>query len=235
MALKTEIVIVKYNVPDYEARTIEAVARHTPGRYTLTAYQNEKGVGLAKCWNRLIACSDADYICLLNSDTVPAKNWLDLLLETFDLLPNVGCVFPSSNNCAVGMINVPFSIDEKSLGAINDFAVGLRDRDGTRISTVEVGSATCLLFPRWVWEKAGRFDEEFFLYGEDSEFTHRVRTKLGLSLCWRHAAYVHHYKAKSVGKAIEAFEFDYKEVRKEATRLWRIKTGKDPETGHQIL
>jgi cellulose synthase/poly-beta-1,6-N-acetylglucosamine synthase-like glycosyltransferase len=233
--MRTEILLIKYNQPDYEARTIEAVARHTEGvEYTLTAYQNKRGVGLATCWNRLIEQSDAEAICLLNSDTIPAKKWLSLMLETLESDPGIGAVMPSSNNCSVGLVHVPFSVAERNFDTINDFAAALRCQHNAATAELDVGAATCLLFRRAVWKEAGKFDEDFFLYGEDSEFTWRLHHKFGYRLLWRKAAYVHHHKARSVEKAIKDQEFDYNKIRAEATRLWRMKTGKDRETGEQL-
>jgi GT2 family glycosyltransferase len=222
----TEIVIALYNVPEYEARTIEAVARNTDGArtpYSLSALRNKRGRGLAAFWNSVIDRSEADLICLLNSDTVPARGWLEKMQRRIG--DGVGCVVPSSNNVAESQIDLSrtgLRHDERSIDVINDFAAGLV---GLGTVDLQVASAMCLLFSREVWERAGRFDEDFFLYGEDSEFTERVR-KLGLRLVWARDAYVHHYKGQSVARAVADGEFDYDEVRARASRLFLEKTGR---------
>ena len=232
-----QIIVVKYNQPEYEARTIESVARFTKEiPYTLTAIQNPLGVGLAKCWNQIIRRSSVidEYICLLNSDTVVTNKWLSRLLSTFDEYPECGAVVPSSNNAAEVTIPVPFSHAEKNFNTINDFGQSWWDQHEDATTKLDVLSATCLVFPRKVWREAGRFDEDFFLYGEDSEFTWRIKNVLKRELIWRKGVYVHHYKARSVIKAVEEGEFKLEDVRAEATRLWREKTGKDPKTGARL-
>lgn len=215
---KVDIIVVKYNQPDYEATTIERVASNTIyPNYTLTAYQNERGVALSKCWNRLIKQSDADFICLLNSDTVVTPNWLSNLMNVFDKVKGVGAVVPSSNKVFLSEIEIPFPIDTKNLNIINSFAVK-QSTDGNCISLPTL-SAVCVVFPKALWEQIGGFDEDFYLYGEDTEFFYRMAEVTGRQLIWYCGVYVHHYKGQSVTKAIADGELDYVAIRAKADKL----------------
>lgn len=222
MLPKVEIIVVKYNQPDFEATTMIRVAASTfYTNYSLRAHQNEKGVALSKCWNRLIEQSDAEYICLLNSDTVVTTNWLIDMMNVFQSVENVGGVVPSSNLVFLSQIDVPFDRGCSDFDQINAFATE-NAADGRCIELPTL-SAMCVLFKKSDWEEIGGFDEEFFLYGEDTEFFYRLAEKTGKQLLWYHGVYVHHYKAQSVQKAMEEGELDYDKVRAEADRLCKLK------------
>jgi len=93
-----EIIIVKYNTPNYENETIQQVLNTVSTPYHLTVYDNYLlDENLSVVWNRLIERSNAEYICLLNPDTVPHNDWLEKLLETFEN-GKVGAVGPVSNH-----------------------------------------------------------------------------------------------------------------------------------------
>ena len=77
-----EIIVVKYNYPDIEKDCINSVIKHTNINYHLTIYDNypnNENIGLL--WNKLINRSDAEYVCLLNSDTVVTDGWLEKMHE----------------------------------------------------------------------------------------------------------------------------------------------------------
>jgi cellulose synthase/poly-beta-1,6-N-acetylglucosamine synthase-like glycosyltransferase len=213
-----EIIVVKYNQPNFEATTLERVASCTHyENYSLRAYQNVKGRSLSSLWNQLIEESDADYICLLNSDTVVTPGWLTNLMQVFESVEDVAAVVPSSNRVFLSQIAIPFPHETTDFDKINRFAE-TQQQDGAceKLPTL---SGMCVVFPKILWEKVGKFDEDFFLYGEDTEFFYRMGEQTGKHLLWYHAVYVHHYKAQSTIKAIEDGDFDYQEIRERADKL----------------
>lgn len=223
---KVEIIVVKYNQMHFEATTLEQVANNTEyPNYSLRAYQNERGVALSKCWNRLIAASDAEYICLLNSDTVVSAGWLTGLMNIFEAIPNVGAVVPSSNQVFLSQIPIPFSHDTVDFSVIHKFALATAARE-TECLELPTLSGMCVVFPRALWEKIGGFDEEFFLYGEDTEFFYRLHEQTGKLLVWYKGVYVHHYKARSTMKAAAEGELDIQAVRARASELCQRKMPK---------
>lgn len=222
-APKVEIIVVKYNQPHFEATTLERVASNTDyPNYSLTAYQNERGQGLAKTWNKLIAASDAEYICLLNSDTAVTPGWLTALMNIFTALPNVGAVVPSSNQVFLSQIPVPFAHETADFEMIDKYAMDIVNRETACLSLPTL-SAMCVIFPRKLWEEIGGFDQEFKLYGEDTEFFYRLHEKTGKLLVWYKGVYVHHYKARSMAKAVQDGELDINAVRARATELCQRK------------
>lgn len=216
-----EVILVKYNQPEFEDITIKSILRSTTIPYHLTAYQNAKGVSLSSRWNVLIERSDAEYICLLNTDTQVTRGWLRRLLGTFEEYPNAGCVQPSSNAGQQGTIQTPLRRMEMDWDVINNFGEKLRASAVVKVTDVTCCTGFCMMFPRKAWEEAGRFNEEFFLYGEDNEFSRRVKRKLGLRLLCRRDTYVHHYKEQSVKQAVADGDFNLNQVRQHALEVCR--------------
>lgn len=196
-----DIIIVKFNNSEYEDNTVKHVLstvdhRKTP--YHLTVYDNyENDYNLPKAWNKLIERSDADYICLLNSDTEPRDNWLEVLLATYEEYENVGCVGPGSN-CAGGKQGKqrkasPYgTIDEK-----------------------ESISGMCLFFPKKLWEELGGFDENFEFYADDKDFGFRAVNK-GYRNIIRYDVFVFHYGQKTTAKTEKEGLKNYKAINRKS-------------------
>jgi len=222
---KVEIILVKYNQPHLERDVIRRILDTTNhSDYNLTAYQNEPGTGLATVWNYLIGRSDAEYICLLNTDTVPCTPWLEALTDILDNEPSVAAVVPSSNRVHLSQIETPWmNTFAPYPSEIQEFADKLARDVGPRFEDLVTLSAMCVVFRRSVWEAAEGFDQEFFLYGEDTEFFYRIR-KMGLGrLVWHKGVYVHHYGQQSMQAAVRNGELDYFVLRARANKLWERK------------
>ncbi len=223
---KVAIILVKYNQPELEAATIRHVLDTvTYPNYTLVAHQNERGVGLAAVWNRLIAAQDAQIILLLNTDTVPTHGAIDTMIHT--LIDNVTpAVVPSSNRVHLSQVSTDHmwapSEDPKP-DTIAKFAATLREKYRPEIAVeLPTASAMCVAFPKRIWDDLGGFDEDFQFYGEDTEFFYRAAKMFGPVL-WVQGAYVHHYGQQSFAKAAADGEVDYPAMRAEAQALWEKK------------
>lgn len=198
----TEIIIVRYNVPDYEQQAVGAVFetvddRKTP--YHITYYDNyEKDENLSVVWNRLIKRSNAEYICLLNNDTAPQGDWLEKLLSS--LKGRVGAVGPISNSAGGhqgGHKNAYPDVGEKECTMLSGF---------------------CVVFPKKVWEELGGFDEKYHLYGEDSDFFRRMREKY--KLITRFDTFVWHKGKASTPEAIKRGK-DIESIKKESSARYQ--------------
>lgn len=185
-AMKCEIIIVKYGLPDLEQECIDSVLAYTEDvNYVLTAHDNyEADEGLAKVWNDLIGASEAEYICLLNNDTRVERAWLSKLLEGFDEEPTLGIIGPVTNS-STGPQG-----DRKHRTASKRFMP-------TRYPLV----GFCMLFPRCIWEEVGGFDEEYEIYGEDSDFCMEVRER-GYKWLIRTDVFIFHHGKSSTPIAI---------------------------------
>ena len=212
--MKISIIIVKYNQPDYERRTAQSVLKYTHAPYDLIAYQNLKGVGLSKVWNKLVSESNGDYICLLNSDIVVTDHWLERLIECYengDPL-KLAVLTPVSNFVGANLsIKVPFDRFETNFQIIDNFAQKLWNEKGPLVEFKKTLSGYCMFFKRCVWEDVGGFDERFFLYSEDREWFDRVARK-GYILGAASGIYLHHYGSVSIRKSQEDGEISVKKT-----------------------
>ncbi len=204
-----EIIIVKYNVPEFERNTIKSVVGNTSEPYHLTVWQNRaKDENLSVIWNKLIRRSTADYICLLNTDVKVTPDWLDDLLEVFEKEENVGIVSCVTNNCGIA---------KQRQGQLEYYKV----EDSNQLS------GFCMVFPKKIWKEVKGFDEEYELYGEDSQFCFGVKN-LGYRLLIRRDVFIHHFKAMSSIKA-RAEGKDTLKIAAESARMFQRKTKIVPE------
>lgn len=197
-----DIIIIKYGLPDYERETVEQVMRTVTTPYHLTVYDNyPKDENLSVVWNRCIRNSTADYVLLLNNDTVPHKGWLDKLLVGMEK-ENVGAVGAISN-CAGGHQG------------------GWKEPQEDRLVECTTLSGFCMLIRKKAFDDIGGFDEAYKLYGEDSDFCLRLRSA-GWKLLTQYGAYVYHHKAKSTPIA-KARGKDIDAIMKESSALFQSK------------
>ena len=60
----------------------------------VTLNRNSKNLGFIKAVNQGLKASKAPYVCILNNDTMPAKNWLTELVSFAEKHPDVGFLNP---------------------------------------------------------------------------------------------------------------------------------------------
>jgi len=174
----------------------------------LKLIRNKENEGFIKAVNKGVSECSADYICILNNDTVVAKGWLGELVNVINTDPAIGIVNPSSNS--LGQV-LPESIK------LDDF---VSDQKG---SFVKVGTALgfCMLTRKKLFEEIGTFDEAFGMgYFEDTDFSRRAMEK-GYNLVRCVASYVYH-KERNSFKKIKSFNHDFEKNRK----LFETKWGK---------
>lgn len=199
----TEIILVRYGMREYEDETIEQVLKCTKD-FHLTVYDNWfRDANLSTVWNDLIERSDADTICLLNTDVVVTEGWLEKLKE--GLTPKVGAIGPISNRAGGHQGGHAKPVDDN-------------------IRECSMLSGFCLVFPKNVWREVGGFDEKFKLYGEDSDFCFRIRRK-GYKLMTHYGVWIFHHGAKST-EAAKRRGKDIDKIRNESARLFQAKIHK---------
>lgn len=138
--------------------------------------KNSSNVGFAKGNNvgiRYALEKFADFVFVLNNDTEIEKNVLSDLIQTFD------------QNSAAGIISpLILTEDKKNIwfaGGKIDWLKMRTEHIQTRKSTSpyssEYISGCAMMIKKEVFKKVGLFDERFFLYYEDADFS--IRTKKG--------------------------------------------------------
>lgn len=141
----------------------------------------------------------ANYIFILNADTILEKNTINNLIKIMDSDKKIGIIGPK----------ILFS-DKKTIW----FAGGIFDKknilgshrgvdqtdhgqfDDTREPDYVSGAA--IFIKKEVFDEIGLFDERYFLYYEDSDFCYRAK-KSGFKIIYAPGAIVYHENAKSTG------------------------------------
>ncbi|WP_259312841.1 glycosyltransferase [Capillimicrobium parvum] len=146
----------------------------------------------------------ADYVAVLNSDTIVTFGWLQRLVDTGDSNGAIGILGPLSN--AASHQSVP-RLREGGSWATNplppwltadgmaSIVAHVSPRDRPRLPFV---NGFCYVVKRAVFDAIGYFDEEHFAsgYSEENDFSYRA-LKAGFELAVADDAYVFHAKSKS--------------------------------------
>lgn len=195
------VVVVDNDSGDDSAETIEKqiIDNNWSGWARLVRSDSNKGFAGGNNLG-LDFVKDAPFVLLLNSDTIVQPGCLTHCLRVIKSNPRIGALSCKLLNSDGSIQNVarkfpnPLFLTLSALGLpwrwprlfgwadIQDFNW---NRDTVSRPVDWLGGAF-LMVPRTVLEKIGPLDEEFFFYGEDVEFCHRIR-KAGY-LCWYEAA-----------------------------------------------
>jgi GT2 family glycosyltransferase len=156
-------VILTLNIPE-----VEPVAPEGGWPFVLDIRRNSRPLGFGANHNRALADADEMFFGVINPDIRlrdgdPFSALLDLASQ-----PGVGCAYP---------------IQCDSQGAIQSFERELptpmsllrRRLAGHRARHVDWVNAACLVIPRHVWNATCGFNEAYFMYCEDVDFSLRVR------------------------------------------------------------
>jgi len=146
---------------------------------TIKAIRSEQNLGFSGGNNFGIKYSleqSVDYILLLNNDTTVVKNFLEPLVEKLLQDKQVGIAAPQINY--YDEPNKVWSAGGK-ISKIRASGFADSDKFESKLSTndmeVDFVSGCCMLVRREVFEKIGLFDENYFLYVEDTDLCYRVK------------------------------------------------------------
>ncbi|MHB1050446.1 MAG: glycosyltransferase family 2 protein [Bacteroidota bacterium] len=112
----------------------------------------------------------ADYIFILNNDTIVSPDTVKTLLQPFFAIPNLGMT-----TCKI--LYERTSKQYASAGTINSLlyaVVPLHNIDRDRETAVSYIAGCAMMVRRTVFEKVGFLNESFFMYFEDVEYSLRV-------------------------------------------------------------
>ena len=155
--------------------------------------------------NQGLRASPADYVVLLNSDTIPTRGWLERLIACGESDPDIAIVGPLSN--AASWQSVPRRFAESGDWEVNELPSGISPDDVAaqlalhhqpEYPRTKLINGFCLAIKRSTFNKLGYFDEETFPrgYGEENDFCLRA-IAAGLDLAVADDCYVFHAKSKS--------------------------------------
>lgn len=168
---------------------------------SIKAIRSAENLGFARANNLAFKQSSGRYILFLNPDTEVLGSAIETLLKRIKEIANAGIVSPrllhSDGSLEINCIQRFPRLFSQALNANairRRWSVGidpaLYDRRGP--AEVEVVPGTCLMIRREAFEKAGFFNEEYFMYGEDLELCDQVR-RMGLKTFYVGEAQVIHH------------------------------------------
>jgi GT2 family glycosyltransferase len=198
-----EIVVVDNASPAGDAEIIE---REVPGVKLIRSVMN---LGFAGANNLGFQNSSGKYILFLNPDTKIMGRVIQRMLESIESIPDAGiagccllngdmsvqtsCVqtFPTILNQALDCEWLRHCFPNSKLWGIKPLSSGCPDP-----TKVEVISGACMLVRRDVFERLGRFTEDYFMYAEDLDLCYKA-VNAGYSNYYIPGASVVHFGGKS--------------------------------------
>lgn len=183
--ISQEVIVVDNASPD---QTAELVKRHFPTVQLVSASEN---LGFAAGVNLGATRANADYVLLLNPDTVVIDGAIDRIVEFAKANPEHGIyggrtlkpdgsLEPSScwafpTLWSMGMFACGMSTILPNSRLFNPESMSHWQRDSVR--EVDVVTGCFLLVNAKVWQELGGLDGRFFMYGEDVDFGFRARAR----------------------------------------------------------
>jgi GT2 family glycosyltransferase len=153
----------------------------------------------------------ADYVLLLNNDTFVAPDFVTQMLKRFTSEPACGMVAPKIYYAAVPDV-LWFAGGEISFWTGTMRHIGIREIDRGQYDTphvIDYATGCCILTSRNVIERIGVLDESFFIYGEDADWSMRVRNA-GYHIMYEPRARVWHKVSVSAGGHLSSFKLRHK-------------------------
>ena len=175
---------------------------------------NKENVGFARANNQAIRLSQAEYVLLLNPDTIVEPDTFSKCLNFMDNTPDAG-------GLGVKMLNgngeflpeskrglpVPSVAFYKIFGLSKLFpkskkfgAYHLTYLSPDEIHSVDVLAGAFMLMRKSVLDQVGLLDEDYFMYGEDIDLSYRI-TQGGYKNYYFPETRIIHYKGESTKKS----------------------------------
>jgi len=176
----------------------------------LLALQENRGFGWAA--NQAIAAAQFDYILLLNSDTLVTGGTLTSLSQYLESHPQAAIVGPRlregdgrlQQSCYPFPGTLRWMLDNDGLAPLNRLVGTLRrsclrvwNHDRERVVPWIKGAAMAIR--RSDFERAGGFDEDYFLYFEETELCARL-ARLGRETHFAPVAEIIHLRERSTSQ-----------------------------------
>ncbi len=175
---------------------------------------NQENAGFSKANNQAIKKARGRYILLLNPDTVVEDDTLPAVTGFMESHPDAGALgvkmldgqgrfLPESKRglptpgvafCKIFGLSALFPKSR----LFSKYHLGYLDKDKCHV--VDVLSGAFMLLRKEVIEKTGALDEDFFMYGEDIDLSHRI-IKAGYNNYYYPDARIIHYKGESTKKS----------------------------------
>ena len=197
--LDAEIIVVDNNSPDDSCAMVKQKFPH------IDLIENKENVGFAKANNQAVATAKGQYICILNPDTVVGEATFENCIKKAKLLPDLGIMgvqlldgkgifLPESKrNLPTPKVSL-FKMFGSRFSHIAPYYANHVDKDAEGQVSVLVGAFMFVEKIKYV--KAAGFDERYFMYGEDIDFSYTME-KLGYKNYYLGSETIIHFKGES--------------------------------------
>ena len=166
--------------------------------------ENKENFGFSKGNNIGVATAQGDYVCILNPDTMVAEDTFKILLDfaqSKSKLGILGCklVDGKGHYLQESKRNVPTPIVsvKKILGNSKPYYANHLGENQTGEVDILVGAF--MLMKRSIYNSLNGFDEDYFMYGDDMDFSYRV-SKAGYQNYYNPSTTIIHFKGESTLK-----------------------------------
>ncbi len=190
-----EVIVVDNSSSDNSA---EMVKKEFP---EVVLVLNQKNLGYSGGNNIGIKKSTGEYVFILNNDTQVSKDFLDPLVSVMEQDATLGCVQPKllygSNHNLLNAVGSYFT----STGFLYHY--GYRKRENLRQYNVPLtiysAKGAAMLLRKSALKKIGLFDEDFFIFFEETDLCHRLWLA-GYKVVYVPNSIIYHYEAVDTSK-----------------------------------
>ena len=191
----SEIIVIDNNSKD---GSCDMVREKFP---SITLIENTSNVGFSKANNQAVQVAKGEYVCILNPDTVVAEDTFESILNFAEKQTNlgiIGCrlIDGSGDYLPESKRNIPLvdiAIKKVFGNSKGYYASHVKEFDTAK---VEILVGAFMLLKRSLYNSLGGFDEDYFMYGEDIDFSFKSLKK-GCDNYYFGDTSVIHYKGES--------------------------------------
>jgi GT2 family glycosyltransferase len=161
--------------------------------------ENRENAGFGRAINQGMRASTAPYLATLNDDAVAHPGWIEALVAAMERRPDAGM-------CASQVrLHGENSLDSAGMlvaldGSSKQRGQGRPPEDFPVAEEVLIPSGSAALYRRAMLDQVGGFDDDFFLYCEDTDLGLRARWA-GWKCLYTPDAVVEHHYSHSAGRA----------------------------------
>lgn len=176
----------------------QLVKRRNAIGFSATVIENSVNAGFGGAINQAFRRSRAPYLATLNDDAIADPGWLAALLDAIENRPDAGMcasrvrLYPQGKLDSAGML-IAGDGSSKQRGHLGNPA-GYADP-----TEILLPSGSAALYRRKMLEEIGLFDEQYFLYCEDTDLGLRARWA-GWNCLYVPGAIVDHHYSHSAGR-----------------------------------
>ncbi|SDF16416.1 glycosyltransferase family 2 protein [Ulvibacter litoralis] len=193
--LEAEIIVIDNNSSDDSCSMVK-------NRFPeVTLIENKVNVGFSKANNQAVKVAKGEYVCILNPDTAVSEDTFSKCIDFAETDDNIGAIGTylldgTGNFLPESKRNLPTPKVSllKIIGVGNSYYANHLSEDEKGDVAVLVGAF--MFLKRSIYNEVGGFDEDYFMYGEDIDFSYKI-TKAGYTNKYLGSAYTLHYKGES--------------------------------------